>query len=63
MQEDPDAKEQLSSSLINHPYAKFLLERPWVVQSLPTIRHCGIGPLKTLQPGPFRLIALQVVGL
>jgi len=63
MQEDPNAKEQLSSSLINHPYANFLFERSRVVQRLPSVRHCGIGSLKTLQPGPLRLIALQVVGL
>jgi len=48
MQENPNAKEKLSSSLINHPYTKFLLERLWLVWSLPSVRPCGVGSLKTL---------------
>ena len=59
VEENPDAKEELAATLVDHPGVKLVCERAWLRGSR-VCRYVGECALEALQPAPLGFVALEM---
>ena len=62
MEYNPDRKEQLPATLVDHPQVPLLLKLLGLNQR-PVRLYCRWSPLEALQPLPLRLVTLKMARL